>query len=227
MDIPEIQAWPREESGTRPSRRLRQEGKIPAVMYGRGEGNVMLALDEHDIEELLDRHALIWQVDLDGESTPVQIKEVQYDAFGEQVLHADLGRISLSETVQVAVSVETEGEPVGVREEGGVLEVIRHEMQVECLPSEIPDAITVDVSELDIGDDLRVGDLDLPAEVTPVDDSHTVVVTCVPPMEMVGEEDEDALAEEFMAEPEVIGAEEEEEEEEEAELTEEAAELEE
>ncbi len=226
MDIPEIQAWSREESGTRPSRRLRKSGKIPAVMYGRGEGNVMLAVDEDEIEELLARHALIWQINVDGESTPVQLKEVQYDALGEKVLHADLGRISLSETVEVAVSVETEGEPIGVREEGGVLEVVRHEIDVECLPTEIPENITVDVSELDIGDDLRIHDLDLPEEVEAVGEPHTVIVTCVPPMEMVGEEEEEALTEEFMAEPEVIGAEEEEEEEAE-EITEEAEELEE
>lgn len=214
MDIPTIEARPREESGTRSSRRLRKEGEVPAVMYGRGEGNVMLTIDEEDIEELLERHALIWQLEMDGESTPVQIKEVQYDPFGEQVLHADLGRISLSETVEVAVSIETEGEAVGVREEGGVLEVVRHEMDVECLPTDIPDEITVDVSELTIGDDLRVRDLDLPEAVTPVEESHTVIVTCVPPMEMVAEEEEDALTEEFMAEPEVIGAEEDEDEEE-------------
>lgn len=227
MDIPKIQAWPREESGTRPSRRLRREGKVPAVMYGRDEENVMLVLEEEDIEEMLERHALIWQVEMDGESTPVQIKEVQYDPFGEEVLHADLGRISLSETVQVAVSVETEGEPIGVREEGGVLEVVHHEMDVECLPSDIPEDIVVPVSELDIGDDLRVRDLDLPEGVQAVDEPHTVVVTCVPPMEMVTEEDEEALTEEFMAEPEVIGAEEEEEEEMEEEIPEEAEELEE
>ena len=213
MDIPTIQAEPRDAQGTRPCRRLRRQGYVPAVMYGRGEGNIMLTLDEHDVEQLIDRHALIWMVELDGQTTPVQIKEVQYDALGEQVLHADLGRISLDETVTVAVSVETEGEAIGVREEGGLLEIILHELDVECLPTDIPESISADVSELAIGDDLRVGELTFPEGVEPVDEPDTVVVTCTPPMEMVSEEEEEELAEEFMAEPEVIGAEEEEEEE--------------
>ncbi|MFP4175980.1 MAG: 50S ribosomal protein L25 [Candidatus Brocadiia bacterium] len=218
MDIPTIEASPRGESGTRASRRLRRQGRVPVIMYGRDEPNVPLHVDVHDIESLLDRHALIWQIECDGESTPVQIREVQYDALGEDILHADLERISLSERVEVAVSVETEGEPVGVREEGGVLEVVTHEVDVRCLPTEIPESLTVEVSELEIGDDLRAGDIDYPEGVEPVEDANTVIVTCVPPMEMVTEEEEEALAEEFMAEPEVIGAEEEEEEEEEEEL---------
>ena len=212
MDIPTVEAWPREERGSRACRRLRRRGLVPAVMYGRDEPNVLLSLQEKELENLLRQHTLILQVQWDGQTTPVQIKEVQFDELGEQVLHADLGRISLDETVQVSVSVDTQGEAIGVREEGGVLEVILHEIQVECLPMEIPESIEADVSELAIGDDLRVRDLALPESIEAVPDPSTVVVTCVPPMEMVSEEEEEELAEEFMAEPEVIGAEEEEEE---------------
>lgn len=212
MDIPTIEAWPREERGTRPCGRLRRRGLIPAVMYGRDEPNVLLTLQEQAIEDLMEQHTLIFEVEWDGQKTPVQIKEIQYDALGEDVLHTDLGRIALDETVQVSVSVETQGEAPGVADEGGVLEVILHEMDVECLPTEIPERIEADVSELGIGDDLRVGDLVLPEGVEALPEPNTVVVTCVPPMEMVSEEEEEELAEEFMAEPEVIGAREEEEE---------------
>ena len=212
MDIPTIEAQPREEHGSRVCRRLRRRGLVPAVMYGRGEPNVLLSLQEQEIEDLMEQHTLIFQVQWDGQKEPVQIKEIQYDALGEEVLHTDLGRISLDETVQVSVAVETQGEAVGVADEGGVLEVILHEMDVECLPTEIPENIEADVSELAIGDDLRVRDLVLPEGVEAMPDPNTVVVTCVPPMEMVSEEEEEELAEEFMAEPEVIGAEEEEEE---------------
>jgi large subunit ribosomal protein L25 len=212
MDIPTIDAWPREERGSRACRRLRRRGLVPAVMYGRGEPNVLLTLQEKEIESLMERHTLIFEVEWDGQKTPVQIKEIQYDALGEDVLHTDLGRISLDETVQVSVSVETQGEAVGVADEGGVLEVVLHELEVECLPTDIPESIEADVSELAIGDDLRVRDLILPDRVEALPDPNTVVVTCVPPMEMVTEEEEEELAEEFMAEPEVIGAEEEEEE---------------
>ncbi|MBS3764382.1 MAG: 50S ribosomal protein L25 [Planctomycetes bacterium] len=210
MDIPTIQAWPREERGTRPCRRLRKRGLIPAVMYGRGEGNVLLTVQQNELEHLLKEHALILEVEWDGNSQPVQIREVQYDALGDNILHTDLGRISLSETVQVSVPVEAHGEPEGVKE-GGVLELVMHEIEVECLPVNIPEEIRVEVGPLEIGDDLRIRNVAFPQGVEPVPDPNTVVVTCVPPMEMVGEEEEE-LAEEILAEPEVIGREEEEEE---------------
>ena len=209
-DIPTLQAWPREERGTRPARRLRKRGLIPAVMYGRDEPNVLLTIQEHDIEQLLGEHRLVMEIEWDSNTTPVQLREVQYDSLGEDILHADFGRISLTERIEVAVPVEAQGEAAGVSE-GGVLEVVMHEIQVECLPTAIPNVVEVEVSELEIGDDLRVRDLALPPGVEAIPGPDSVVVTCVPPMEMV-EEEEELLAEEIMAEPEVIGREEEEEE---------------
>jgi len=212
MDIPTIKAWPREERGTRACRRLRRRGLIPVVLYGRGDPNVLLTVKSTDLQHLLDEHNMILEVQWDGDATPAQLREVQRDPLGDEIAHADLGRISLTETVQVAVSVELHGEAPGV-EEGGVLELVLHEVEVECLPSNIPENIRVEVGELNIGDDLRIGDLQFPEDVVPTENPDAVVVTCVPPMEMV-EEAEEAVGEELMAEPEVIGKAAEEEEEE-------------
>ncbi len=211
MDIPTLKVSSREQTGRRNCNALRREGLIPAILYGRGKPNVMLSFEEKALQDLINAHALVFNLEADEEKTPVQLLEVQYDSFGDEILHADLGRISMSETIEVSVAVETKGDPIGVREEGGVLEVIRHEVSIETLPGNIPEQITLDVAELTIGDDIRVGDLPLPEGVTSTEDDDAVVVTCVPPMEMVTEEDEEMAEEEVMAEPELIRREEEEE----------------
>jgi len=112
MDIPSIQAWPREERGTRPCRRLRRRGLVPAVLYGRGEPNVMLSVREQAVERLIQEHHTILEVVWDEHTTAVQIKEVQYDYLGDGIIHADFNRISMTETVQVSVAIVTHGEPV-------------------------------------------------------------------------------------------------------------------
>lgn len=201
MDIPVLEALPREESGTQACRRMRRQGLVPAVLYGRGEPNIMIAVQSNAVAQLLDEHQLIMDVRLEGQSSPAQLKEIQYDALGDDVIHLDLGRISLSETVDVAVRVETHGEAVGVKE-GGVLEVVLHELQVQCLPTAIPENIRVEVEALNIGDDLRVRDLTLPEGVKALAEEDAVVVLCAHPVVI---EEEAVPEEEALAEPEVIG----------------------
>ncbi len=209
MDIPTIKAWPREKRGTRASRRLRGRGLVPAVLYGRGEPNLLLSVQEKAISHIVAEHAMVLQLEWDGHQTPTQLKEVQFDSLGEEILHADFHRISLTETVRVAVPIETHGEPVGVAQEGGMLAIVQHEVEVECLPTSIPESIRVEVAGLSIGDNVRLGALDLPDGVAAVGDPDLVVISVTPPTE-VPEEEELAPAEELMAEPEVIGREEEE-----------------
>ncbi|MHC4789027.1 MAG: 50S ribosomal protein L25, partial [Planctomycetota bacterium] len=175
MDIAEIEARPREARGSRSCRRLRKQGLIPAVLYGHGESNVLLSLRRHDVDHLVEEHAFIVQVNWDGQRDSAQIKEIQYDALGEHIVHIDLMRISLTETVTVSVPVETHGEAAGLAE-GGVLDLRLHDLEVECLPMAIPDSLRVEVGDLEIGDDVRVRHLVLPEGVTPVGDPETVVV---------------------------------------------------
>lgn len=205
MDILEVEAKPREARGTGACNRLRKQDLVPAVLYGHGEPNVLLSMKRREVEDLVDDHNFIVCIAWDGQRDNAQMREIQYDALGDHIIHVDFMRISLTETVTVSVPVETHGEAAGVSE-GGILDVIMHEMEVECLPMAIPERIRVEVEELEIGDSLRVQDVVLPEGVTAVADPEMVVVNVAPPTE---EEEEEVagLAEEAL-EPEVIGREE-------------------
>jgi large subunit ribosomal protein L25 len=201
MEIHELQAEPRTEQGSRACRRLRREGLIPAVLYGRGQENVVLSVRVADIETLLEEHAHIVRLVWDGHQDNAQIRDVDYDALGDNILHLNLVRISMSETVTVSIPVDLHGEPAGVTE-GGVMELLQYAVEVECLPTAIPDEIRVEVGQLAIGDSLRIEDIVFPEGVTPTEDPEAVVVVIVPPEE---EEEEEEAPEELLAEPEVIG----------------------
>ncbi|KPK57514.1 MAG: hypothetical protein AMK73_10080, partial [Planctomycetes bacterium SM23_32] len=166
---------------------------------------LLLTVRARDVQELLEEHAFIVRVNWDGRQEAAQLREVQYDALGDDIVHVDFVRISLTETVTVSVRVETHGEPAGVSE-GGVLDVREHELEVECLPSAIPERLRVEVAGLNIGDDLRVRDVAFPEGVTPTADPDAVVVVVLPPTEL--EEGElEGIPEEMLAEPELIGRE--------------------
>jgi len=206
MDVLNITAWPREERGSRDCRRIRRQGLVPGVLYGRKKPNVLLVVREHDLRRAMEEHTLVVELTWDGQREHAQIKEIQLDELGERLLHADFARISLVEKIQLAVPLEVRGEAG----EGGVVEVMLHELDVECLPQAVPEKITVDVSQLGIGDSLRIADLQFPADVAPVAEGDVVVVSVVPP---TGEEEEEEAPEEMRLEPELIGREEEPEEE--------------
>ncbi len=201
MEVHEIVAQPRDLSGTRACRRLRRQDLVPAVLYGHGQPNVMLALQCGAIEKALHERALVLRVVWDGSEETAQIKEVQYDAVGDELLHVDLARISLTETLTVTVPVKTHGEPRGA-EEGGVLELLEFELEVECLPTDIPENIRVEVAGLGVGESLTIADLVFPEGVTPTGDPEMVVVAVVEPVEEAAEEEAPEAA---LAEPEVIG----------------------
>lgn len=203
MDILQVEARPREERGGRECRRLRKLGLVPAVLYGRKQPNVLLSVSRGAMEKLLAARAFIVQVNWDGQQETAQVKEVQLDALGDMIEHVDFMRISLTETIAVSVRVEAHGEPAGLAE-GGVLTVREHELEVECLPTAIPEKIRIEVAQLGIGDDLRVGEIQFPEGVRPTADPDMVVAAVVMPTELPAEETE-GLPEEGVAEPEVIG----------------------
>lgn len=205
MDIAEIEARPRQERGSRACQRVRKQGLVPAVIYGHGQPNVLLCLRRSSVEQLLEKRTFIVQVNWGGKRESAQIREIQYDALGDEVVHVDFVRISLSEAVTVSVPVESHGEAVGVVE-GGMLDLREHQLEVECLPTAIPEQIRVEVSQLGIGDGLRVRDIQFPEGVKPIADADMVVVVIAPPAEVV-EEEAEVLPEEIAAEPEVIGRE--------------------
>lgn len=195
-----VQVSIRQSRGTRSARRMRAEGKTPAVLYGHGEETVSLSLPTSQIEAVLRHGGKV--VQLSGEvSDSALVSEVQWDGLGNEILHLDLTRVSAGETVETTVPLELRGEAPGTRA-GGVLKHLVHEVPISCSVSSIPERLVVSVGGLELGDSITVADLELPAgATTPLDDS-SFVVQCV---EVAAETDEEESAVAEGVEPEVIG----------------------
>ncbi len=161
-----INASSREGVGKGPARRLRIQGMIPAAVYGEGTAPVAISVSAKDIANILRSdtgHNTIFKLAVPGENgaepATVIIKDWQVDPVRGRLLHADLLRLSMTTATRVRVRIDTEGEPIGVKMEGGILELQMRELDVECLPGDIPESIEVDVSGLNIGDHVTVADL--------------------------------------------------------------------
>jgi large subunit ribosomal protein L25 len=196
----------RKASGTRAARRVRAEGRLPAIIYGHGEEPVAISLLRHDVEVALAHGARTMEVEIDGQTAPYLIKNVQYDYLGTTPIHMDLTRVDLTERVKVRVGIEPRGVPKGTHE-GGVLDLVMAHVEVECLVTAIPDTLHPVVTELDLGESLLVKDLQLPEGVValadPEDRVATVRVLAVHAAEVAEAETEEG--EEKEAEPERIG----------------------
>ena len=203
-----INVTKRSERGKRRMRRLRQSGQIPAILYGHGEEVISLSVPAEEIAAVIRHGSKI--VDLRGAAKDkVLIREVQWDPFGIDVLHADFTRVSASEQVQVTVRLELRGEAPGVKE-GGVLEHLVHEIELKCPVMSIPDKLELNVNSLNLGDLLRVSDVELPSGAELVSDGSRMAAQCTMPAVEEEEEVEAPAAE--TGEPEVIGRKAEEEE---------------
>src|SRR5215212_5951587 len=143
----QITAKPRQQLGSRANKRLRDSGMLPGVIYGHKEAVVPVTLPKKEVVGHLSHGAHIFDLAIDGKSEKVLVKEVQYDHLGMDVLHVDFARVSLDEKVEVTVPLELKGEPKG-EAEGGVLQQIISELEVECLVTEIPDVIRHNVTEM-------------------------------------------------------------------------------
>lgn len=213
MERHSIEAELRTKTGKGVARQIRRNGLIPGVVYGRGNDPRSIKVDPLDIEKLLHSNAIfdLTFVGEDGEGedeSTVIIKDYQKDVIKGDLLHVDFQFISMDEKITVSVPMHLEGDSIGVRD-GGVLQQLLREIEIDALPAEIPEEITIDISELDVGESLSVVDLELPEGIDLVTDSDEVIVTVVTPTELVEEEVEEE-EEEFL-EPEVIGEEDEEE----------------
>jgi large subunit ribosomal protein L25 len=193
-----LQARRREERGSSRVRRLRLAGLVPGVVYGRGREPVAVAVDARALRDALHTHAgrnvLIDLVvgDGDGQPTTVMVKEIQRDIFRRDVIHVDFHAIDLAQTLQVRVPLVFAGQPAGVAS-GGVLDIHLREVEVECLPTAIPDQLEVDVSGLGVGDSIHARDLRLPSGVALVTPPGETVASVVQPR--VAEEAPPAAAE--------------------------------
>jgi large subunit ribosomal protein L25 len=176
----------RDRVGKSQARKCRKEGFVPAVIYGEGEEARSVEVDSKDFYPVIHttaRENVILDLKIEGRESggcKAIIKEIQYDPVRRDILHVDFQHISMTKEIVIRVPVEIKGEAVGVKTRGGILEVIHRDIEVECLPGNIPDAISVDVSELDVGDSLQVKDLHVEnAEI--VTDPESTVVTIVAP----------------------------------------------
>jgi large subunit ribosomal protein L25 len=182
---------PREPSGSRGARRLRRSGKVPGVVYGGGEDPVSFQVDARDLRLALAHAGAVIELSIDGATSPVVLKELSRHPVAGDTIHIDLLRVRLDEAIHSTVVVELAGgeESPGVKE-GGVLEQVTREVNIEALPTDIPDSLTLDVSGLVIGDTITLESLSAPAEVKLLDDPETVLVTLNPPRLQIEEEPE-------------------------------------
>lgn len=176
METMTLKAEPRTELGTRASGQIRKAGRMPVVIYGHGEPPETVSLVQHDVEVALAQGSRTLGVDVGGTVKQYLIKEVQYDHLGQTAIHLDLARVDLDERVTVRVSIELRGVPKGASE-GGMLEQLMPDIEVECLVTEIPETLRPVVTELNVGDSLLVKDLELPARVNAVTGSEERVAT--------------------------------------------------
>lgn len=216
-----IKSERRSNFGKNASRKLRREGKIPAILYSGGEPGIPLALEKKDIFEILRSETgenTLFKTSFDSESRDTMIKEVQIDPVSDEILHVDLIQIAMDKTVRVSVPMLITGEAVGVKTEGGFVDVITREVEVECLPQSIPEHIGVDISDLHLHQSIKVEEIIPPPDVEIVSDPQAVVVLIEAPTkeeEVVEVEEEEVEVMVEGEEPEVIKKEKVEEEEQE------------
>ena len=196
----QVTARQRKELGSRANKRLRDSGFIPGVVYGHKESVIPVTLPRKELTTHLDHGTHLFDLALDGHSEKVLVKEVQYDHLGLEVIHVDFARVSLDEKVEVTVALELKGTPKG-EAEGGVLQQIVSELEIECLVTDIPEAIRHNVADLEKDAVLHIKDLRLPLGVRVLQDPDLIVATVREVQEAAPAEVVEAAA----AEPEVIG----------------------
>jgi large subunit ribosomal protein L25 len=192
----------REGRGSRLAARLRKQGRVPAVVYGHGEGTEQVSVSLEELESAVRHKAPVVDLKSDKGLQKALIKELQWDHLGKEVLHADFYRVRADERITVSVRVELRGIAPGVSG-GGILDQPLHELEVECLAIAVPESVRVPINELQIDQAIHVRDLKLPEGVKVLNDEDAIVVHVTPPK---GEPEAAAAAPvEGAAEPEVIG----------------------
>lgn len=203
MEIMNLKASQREAVGNGPSRVLRRESKIPAILYGPKTEPIKLTIDNLDLEPIFKSGAAaqkLLKLEIEGVdgARNVMIKEMQKHPVSNNLLHLDFYEVSMDQKIKVMIPVVTTGKSVGL-EMGGMLQIIRRELEVLCQPDQIPENITVDITDLDIGDSFHVEDLQLEGAIEiPADVNFTILTiltTKVEEEEVEGEEEEGVVEE--------------------------------
>ena len=211
----QLMAQRREKKGKQAAKHFRRDGFIPGILYGPGEKPSMLTVINKELHNLLHTHGrnVIVNLRLDDKKKIIKafIYDIQHDPISGDITHVDLKHIDLNEKIHLAIPIRLTGLSTGVKNEGGILEHNLHTLEVVCLPADIPESITLDVSELALGDGIHVSDIEENNFEILIDKSATVVHVVAPRVviEVEEEVEEELLDEEGEAEgPEVIGEEE-------------------
>jgi len=199
----------RDAFGKNASYRIRQTGRIPAILYGEGKDSTALVLSKKDVIQIIKSDLglnSLFKISFGSEERDVMIKDVQIDAITDEVLHADLIQIDMTKSIRVAVPVELVGEAVGVKTEGGFIDFMTRELTIECLPSLIPEHFAVDVTSLHLHQSIKAGDVAMPEGIKLINEPGVVIALVQMPAEEKAEVA--AVVEEGVeaapAEPEVI-----------------------
>jgi large subunit ribosomal protein L25 len=194
----------RQDGGKGVARKLRSTGRVPGVLYGHGEKPRALSVNAHDLGLLIGSvnvENTIVTLDIDGEgSQDVLLREVQMHPYKPEALHVDFFHVNARETLHVKIPVRLHGTPVGVHTDGGVLDHVLYELEVECLPGNIPDSVEIDVSALTLGESVRVGDVPAVEGVKFLQDAELPIASVVASRAAVSEADAEP------GEPEVLKA---------------------
>lgn len=196
-----LKAEIREHTGSKTVRKVRQQGRIPAIMYGHRQEPVAISLDAHNFVEGLHHGHRLMDLQIGRKKETAIVKDVQYDHLGRNIIHADFMRVDVGETVKVVVPIELKGTAAGTHE-GGIIEEHADHLEVECKVVDIPESIVVSVKDVHVGDALHAGDIELPEGVTLASPPDVLLITC----HMVSAaKTTEELEEEEPAAPEVIG----------------------
>jgi len=172
-----LKAELREHAGSKHAAKVRKQGRIPAIVYGHKEKPVAISLDAHNFMEGLHHRHRLMDVQIGKKKEKMIVKDLQYDYLGRNIIHADLMRVDVTETIKVTVPIELKGIAKGTHE-GGIIEEHADHLEIECKATDIPETIVVSVKEVGVGDALPAGDIELADGVTLVSSPETLVVTC-------------------------------------------------
>jgi len=201
QDIPSLETSPREKLGTRYSQRLRETGQLPAVVYGHKQETVHVSVDAQTLTGLLHDNAHLINVIVEGKTEPCLIRDIQWDYLGDNIIHVDLGRVDLTEEVEVEIDLELTGDPKALQEAGAVLDHPVSAVTLKCLANAIPEKLVHNISELTAEAPITIADLVLPQGVTAVTEAQTIIAQI-----QIMAEVEDETPEAAEGEPQVIGA---------------------
>ncbi|MFV1974203.1 MAG: 50S ribosomal protein L25 [Candidatus Scalindua sp.] len=200
METQPLQAKIRKDSGSIKSRKNRRAGLIPAVLYGHKQENLMLFLDKKEFSKVIDARTKMVNLKMDSAEETAIIKEIQFDTFGKEILHADFIRTDLTEKITTQLSVVLYGTSPGVKE-GGILDHPLKEIEIECLPADVQDNIRIDISELAIGDTIHISDIEFPANIKALGSPDIIVVSV-----HLAAVEKEVTEEELASGPEIISA---------------------